>query len=107
MTSLVHGNGVLEGIHAEAKAAFGEGERQPIDAKELSETLTLLEALVACGLASSRSEGRRLIRSNAVRVDGQAIEDESALLADVIGLDAPKKVSAGKKKHVFVVCKRA
>ncbi|WP_242416832.1 tyrosine--tRNA ligase [Sphingomonas panni] len=57
--------------------------------------ITVVDALVALGLATSKGEARRLIKGGGARVDGEKVVDEAQLIA----VDAPVRVSAGKKHH--------
>ena len=43
---------------------------------EIRNEKTLLEVMVVCGLVTSKSDGRRLIRQKGVRLDGEVINDE-------------------------------
>lgn len=57
--------------------------------------ITVVDALVALGLAASKGEARRLIKGGGARVDGEKVVDEAQLIA----VEAPVRVSAGKKHH--------
>jgi tyrosyl-tRNA synthetase len=63
----------------------------------------VIDLLVQAGLASSKSEARRLIKGNGARLNDQAIADDAARVGVVdINADGVIKLSAGKKKHVVV-----
>ncbi|KQM28644.1 MULTISPECIES: tyrosine--tRNA ligase [unclassified Sphingomonas] len=57
--------------------------------------ITVVDALVALGLAASKGEARRLIKGGGARVDGEKVVDEAQLIA----VEAPVRVSSGKKHH--------
>ncbi len=57
--------------------------------------INVVDALVALGLAASKGEARRLIKGGGARVDGEKVVDEG----QVIAVDAPVRVSSGKKHH--------
>ena len=57
--------------------------------------ITVVDALVALGLAASKGEARRLIKGGGARVDGEKVVDETQLIA----VDAPVRVSSGKQHH--------
>lgn len=57
----------------------------------------LLDVLVDSGLAKSKSEGRRLIQQNGVKVDGETASDPFAVLAP------PVVVQVGKRKFINLV----
>ena len=82
LTALVHGKEEAEKAQASAKALFGGGGN-----KDSMPTTTLTQAqfedgqmgaislLVACGLAPSRGEARRLIQQGGVSVNDQKVTD--------------------------------
>ncbi|MGL4313269.1 MAG: tyrosine--tRNA ligase [Sphingomonas sp.] len=58
--------------------------------------ISVVDALVALGLAASKGEARRLIKGGGARVDGERVADEAAI---VTLTDAPVRISSGKKHH--------
>jgi tyrosyl-tRNA synthetase len=65
----------------------------------------ILDALTGLGFAASKSEARRLIRANAVRLNDQPVTDETQTItaADLISGEA--RLQAGKKKIGRVTAK--
>jgi tyrosyl-tRNA synthetase len=57
---------------------------------------TLLEVLVTSGIVASKSEGRRLIQQNGVRLDGQTLSDPNA------GIPHPGVLQAGKRRFINI-----
>ena len=57
--------------------------------------IALLDALAEAGLVGSKGEARRLVRQNAVKIDGERVDDENLTLA---GRDTPYEIQAGKRK---------
>jgi tyrosyl-tRNA synthetase len=108
-TAMLHGREAAEAARAAAETAFERGgvsgdlptfetPRSQIEAG------VPLAALVAdAGLASSRSEARRLAQGGGLRVNDKAEADATRLitLADV-SADGVVKLAAGKKKIVLV-----
>ncbi|MGZ6004999.1 MAG: tyrosine--tRNA ligase [Candidatus Saccharimonadales bacterium] len=94
VTRLIHGQEAME--LAEEVTAYligqkpvGEAENQALEAlrKEIpsahsNENGSIVEALASTGLASSNTEGRRLIQGNAVSVNGQKVDRENFLPED-------------------------
>jgi tyrosyl-tRNA synthetase len=79
-----------------ARRTFEEGTAgDALPTCAVSGAINVVDALVALGLAASKGEARRLIKGGGARVDGEKIVDESQLIA----VDAPVRVSAGKKHH--------
>lgn len=60
---------------------------------------SLVEVLVAAGLAPSRSEARRLIRQGGVRLEGEPLMDVEAVLR----LDRPRVLQVGRRRFVRLV----
>lgn len=58
-------------------------------------SVSIVDALIGLGFAKSKGEARRLIAGGGARVDGEKVVDE----AQVIAVDAPVRVSSGKKHH--------
>jgi len=89
---------------ADAAAQAAETARRTFEEGSAGDTLptfavaggiTVVDALVALGLAASKGEARRLIKGGGARVDGEKVVDEAQLIA----VEAPVRVSAGKKHH--------
>jgi tyrosyl-tRNA synthetase len=88
VTRLVHGTNSMEVAKTVTNALIGKipiGEaggvvghiRAEVAAVRSSDTGSIVEALVDSGLASSNTEARRLISSNAISVNGRKISRES------------------------------
>ncbi len=79
-----------------ARRTFEEGSAgDTLPTFGVSGAINVVDALVALNLAASKGEARRLIKGGGARVDGERVVDE----AQVIAVDAPVRVSAGKKNH--------
>ena len=63
----------------------------------------VVTTLVDAGLASTRSEARRLIEQGGVRVDGERVVDVHAKIAAVVGEET--LVQVGKRRVVRIVWK--
>ena len=92
-----------EGSAQSAEAAFIRTFQQQAVPDQIPEYClqpgqTVIDVLVAAGLASSRGEARRLVAQKGVRLDGQVVEDAQAKLIQ------PGVLQAGKRKTVRIVC---
>jgi tyrosyl-tRNA synthetase len=105
-TALLHGRDCLSAIHETVQNMFsGAGEsteglaRIHVTADELSDGVSVLDALVHLGLASSKKEARRLIQGGGAKLDGEKIDDENSKLtmADFEG-KTEVTLRAGKKR---------
>ena len=82
LTNLVHGQEEADKAQAAAKALFGGGgDRDSMPTTELDGgsfsdgEIGILNLLVACGLASSKGEARRLVQQGGVSVNDEKITD--------------------------------
>jgi len=74
-----------------------------VPADDLSAGIGILNAAVLAGLAASNGEARRLIKSGALKINDNKVEDERSSVTD--GELLPEgviKISAGKKRHVLI-----
>jgi tyrosyl-tRNA synthetase len=109
-TAVLHGREAAEAAAETARRTFEDGEaaaglpRHRIDANALAgDGLPLFAALADTGLASSGSEGRRLIKGGGARVNDVAETNELRRLRNDDIRDGVIKLSAGKKRHVLLV----
>jgi tyrosyl-tRNA synthetase len=83
-----------------ARKTFEEGasggDLPTIDA---SSDISVMDALVALNFVASKKEARRMIQGGGARVEGDAVTDEDAMIAQQA---TPVKISAGKKKHGLI-----
>jgi tyrosyl-tRNA synthetase len=96
-TALCRGADAALRAEATARATFAEGGAgDALPTVALSLPAALVDALVATGLAASKGEARRKIGEGAVRIDGVAVTDAAA------SIDAPGRLSLGRKRHARV-----
>ena len=88
LTKMVHGDQAAEKAQATARSLFGgvaDAENMPATVLKASDlqagSLSILDALVACGLASSKGEARRLIQQGGISLDGEKVADPTTTLA--------------------------
>ena len=74
----------------------------PINKKMLDDNISILDLVILSKLESSKSEIRRLIKGNGIKINGQAISDEKFLITEDLFKDSLIKLSLGKKKHIKV-----
>ncbi len=104
LTALVHGEAEADKAQAAARALFTGGDDAAMPSTTLSEgqledgSIGLLALLVACGLASSNGEARRLVQQG-----GIALDDVKADAVDArVSADALRRgVKIKKGKKVF------
>lgn len=80
-----------------AHKVFAEGlTGHDLPVFELSQSISVVDALVALKFVASKKEGRRMIQGGGAKVDGVPVSDENAMIA---ATSQEITVSAGKKKH--------
>ena len=100
IVSIYHGEANAGPAEQAFRQVFQEqGVPEGLEVFRLQPGQTLVDVLVASGLASTRSEARRLIDQKAVRLDDRVLEDGAA----VLDLQAEAVLRAGKRKFVRLV----
>ena len=98
-TKEVHGEEKANVAQSQAKAAFG-GANAELLTKEVSDVATVVDAMVAAGVAKSKGEARRLIEQGGVSVDETKVSDPN------MPIPANEFVlHKGKKVHLKIVVK--
>ena len=94
VTTLVHGAGATAAVQAASEALFGRGDLTELDGPtlrdataelpggEVSVGMSVVDALVAVGLADSRNAARRTIGDGGASVNGAKVSDPEAVLAE-------------------------
>ena len=108
VTELVHSKEEAEAARDAALALFGTGDIRLLDEKTLLSALrelpaaeaekgiSVIDALVATGLAASNSDARRSIEQGAVSVNKQKIDSAEAVVDDLLSGNVAL-ISKGKK----------
>jgi tyrosyl-tRNA synthetase len=107
-TSMLHGKKAAVNSEQAAKEAFSGnslGSNLPtikIKSKDINKSLTIIELVVLSKLENSKSEIRRLIKGNAVKLNDQIISDEKLIINSKLFKNNYLKLSIGKKRHIKV-----
>lgn len=108
VTELVHSKQEAEAARDAALALFGGGDVRSLDQKALMSALvelpnaevpkgvSVIDALVEVGLASSNSDARRAIEAGSVSVNQQKIESTEAIVEDLL-VGGLALISKGRK----------
>ena len=81
------------------------GENLPsvsISEKELINEITLIDLIILSKLESSKSEIKRLVKGNAVKINNSVIDNEKLIITKKLFQENLIKLSLGKKRHVKV-----
>ncbi len=96
-TAMLHGDDAAASAEATARDAFAGGGGEDLPSFAVGDGATISAVLVGLGFVASNGEAKRKIAEGAVKIDGEAVSDPQAVV------NAPAKVSLGKKKHGLVV----
>ena len=108
-TEMLHGEQHAKNSEETAKQTFTDnsmGDNLPsisIDEKELKVKITIIDLIILSKLESSKSEIRRLIKGNGVKINNQVITDEKLIVSKNLFQDSLIKLSLGKKRHIRVI----
>jgi len=108
-TALLHGEQEAKKSEETAKQTFSDnslGNSLPsilINEKQLKiKKITLVDLIVLSKLEHSKSEIRRLIKGNGIKINNQVVIDEKLIITKDFFKDKLIKLSIGKKKHIKV-----
>ena len=108
VTRLCHGPEAAQAAEQTARQSFSEGTiADGLPTLDISEndlqTLSLIDAFVRIGLASSKGEVRRLIRGGGARLNNAAVTDEDkVLLSSDFDDEGKALIAAGKKRRAVI-----
>jgi tyrosyl-tRNA synthetase len=104
-TSMLHGEKEAKVSAETAKKTFSENslgsELPSISIKK--DKLNIIDLIILSKLENSKSEIRRLIKGNGVKINNQIIKDEKLMISKDLFKDNFIKLSLGKKRHVKVI----
>jgi tyrosyl-tRNA synthetase len=95
-------------VHETARRAFEEREAASglltitVTADRIREGVPLADLMVAAGLATSKSDARRLICGGGARLNDHAITNEAMRLTEKDASNGIVKLSAGRKRHALI-----
>jgi tyrosyl-tRNA synthetase len=104
-TRLCHGDEAAREAAATAALAFagGAAEGLPTFALTGDEPVLIIDVAVALGMASSKSEGRRLVEQGGVRLNDQPVLTvHASIRGSDLGDGGTARLSVGKKRHALI-----
>jgi tyrosyl-tRNA synthetase len=107
VTTLCHGAEAAAAAEATAREVFekgGAGDDLPtltLSADEVGDGISITQLITRSGLAKSGKEAKRLIADKGAKLNDADVTD-AGLMITAADLDAPIKLSAGKKRHALV-----
>ncbi len=106
-TSMLHGDNEAKKCEETAKKTFSEnslGSALPsiyVDKNQLN-NLDIVDLVILSKLENSKSEIRRLIKANGVKINNKTINDEKLIVNEKLFEKNIIKLSLGKKRHIKV-----
>ena len=107
-TEMLHGEQMAKNSEETAKQTFADnlmGKNLPsisISEKELKEKMNIIDLIILSKLESSKSEIRRLVNGNGIKVNNNVISDEKLIVTKGLFKEGMLKLSLGKKRHIKV-----
>jgi len=107
-TSMLHGEDAAKNSEQAAKEAFSGnslGSSLPsikINSKNMDNKLDIIDLIILSKLEKSKSEVRRLIKGNAVKINDKVISDEKLIITNKFFNEKYLKLSIGKKRHLKI-----
>ncbi len=92
-TTLCRGAEAAAAAASTAASTFAGGAGQDLPSFAVAGPISILDALVGLGFASSKGEARRLVAGGGARIDGESVASDAAMVS------AGARISAGKKRH--------
>ncbi|MFL2895238.1 MAG: tyrosine--tRNA ligase [Candidatus Pelagibacter sp.] len=107
-TAMLHGKKAAQNSQQAAKEAFSEnslGSNLPsikIKTSNLQKKINIIDLIILSKLVSSKSEIRRLIKGNAIKINNKIIDDEKFIIDQKLFNENYIKLSIGKKRHLKI-----
>ena len=97
IVSIYHGDQEAEAAEKEFQTIFqNQGTPDDMPEYKLMEKISLVDLMVDSGLVTSKSEARRMIKQNAVRIEDNVIDDIDA----TIFVETPQVLRVGKRRFL-------
>jgi tyrosyl-tRNA synthetase len=107
-TEMLHGEKEAKNSEETAKQTFADnslGKNLPsvsVSKKEFKEKMTIIDLIILSKLESSKSEIRRLIKGNGIKINNQVVADEKLIVTKDLFQNNLIKLSLGKKRHIKI-----
>ena len=107
-TSMLHGKKAARNSEQAAKEAFSGtslGSNLPsvkIKKNDINNKITVVDLIILSKLENSKSEIRRLIKGNAIKLNDKIILDEKLIISNEFFQKDYLKLSIGKKRHIKI-----
>ena len=105
---MLHGKKAAQNSEQAAKEAFSGnslGTSLPsvkIKSKDIDNQTSIIDLIILSKLEKSKSEIRRLLKGNAIKLDGEVVSDEKFIVKKEFFKENYLKLSIGKKRHIKI-----
>jgi tyrosyl-tRNA synthetase len=105
---MLHGKDAARNSEQAAKEAFSGnslGTNLPsikINSKNINNKLDIIDLVILSKLEKSKSEIRRLIKGNAIKINDKVISNEKLIVTNEFFNENYLKLSIGKKRHLKI-----
>ncbi len=107
-TALLHGENEAKNSEQAAKEAFSGnslGSTLPkvnVKLQKIQDKINLIDLVLLSKLENSKSEIRRLIKGNAVKINDNVVSDDKYIISQNLFKENYIKLSLGKKRHIKI-----
>tara|TARA_Y100000590_G_scaffold234080_1_gene263636 strand:- start:2686 stop:3927 length:1242 start_codon:yes stop_codon:yes gene_type:complete len=108
-TTMLHGSKAAKDAELTAQKTFGDksiGKNLPIikiKKNIIASGMNILDIVLQTKLGNSKSEIRRMIKNNGLKINNEVVTDEAKIIyQNDFGHDNNIKISHGKKQHVII-----
>ena len=107
-TSMLHGKKSAQNSEQAAKEAFSGNflgsslSSVKIELKNFDKKINIIDLVIISKLESSKSEIRRLLKGNAIKINDKIISDEKLTIKKELFNENYLKLSIGKKRHIKI-----
>ncbi len=108
ITKLIHGEEEALKAKEASKALFAGGNKSDniptfeMSKQDLEQNMTILDLLVKCSIAPSRSEARRNVTQGGVKINDKKVTDIHFAIDESVFTNGEFKLSKGKKVHKMI-----
>ncbi len=107
-TTMLHGKKAAQNSEQAAREAFSGnslGDNLPsvkIKSKDVDKHLSIIDLIILSKFENSKSEIRRLLKGNAIKINDKVIKDEKLIIKKELFNKNYLKLSIGKKRHIKI-----
>lgn len=96
LTSLVHGEALASAALEQAEALFEKRDTSALETIPIAEGTHILDLLITCGFAKSRTDGRNLITNRGIAINDEVLTDPTTVLS-ALAFGKNPVIKKGKK----------